>query len=299
MKQAPLVSVVTLAYNHGKYIRQCLDGFVMQKTDFPFEVIIHDDASTDDTAEIIREYEQKYPDIIKPIYQTENQYSKKVPIGATYLYPKAQGKYIAECEGDDWWTDPYKLQKQVDFLESHPDYLLCSTWYSTFAMKDGSTRRVGKSEGERDITLRKLMKKNLIGTLTVLYRREVLDSYLADVQPFMPKFKMGDIPFWIYIASKGKIRELPYDTACYRILQSSASHSADFITSYDFLLDASRLRLWLNKFLNLHYAYRIRWGVLKDTHNFCRRWARDHDGSRLTLTRKALKHFRTNGLRKM
>ena len=299
MKQTPLVSVVTLAYNHGKYIRQCLDGFVMQQTDFPFEVIIHDDASTDDTAEIIREYEMKYPDIIKPVYQTENQYSKKVPIGATYLYPKAQGKYIAECEGDDWWTDPHKLQKQVDFLESHPDYLLCSTGYSTFTMKDGSTRKVGKYKGGRDITLKKLMKKNLIGTLTVLYRRDVLDSYLKDVQPAMPEFKMGDIPFWIYIASKGKIHELPYDTACYRILQSSASHSADFITSYDFVLDASRLRLWLNKFLDLHYTSQIRWGVLKDTHNFCRRWAKGHDESRLALTRRALRHLRKTGLRKM
>ena len=89
MSKTPSVSIVTLAYNHGKYIRQCLEGFVMQVTDFPFEVIIHDDASTDDTAEIIREYEQKYPDIIKPIYQTENQYSKGVAIGATFLYPNA------------------------------------------------------------------------------------------------------------------------------------------------------------------------------------------------------------------
>lgn len=298
MKQTPLVSVVTLAYNHGKYIRQCLDGFVMQKTDFPFEVIIHDDASTDDTAEIIREYELKYPDIIKPIYQTENQYSKKVPIGATYLYPKAQGKYIAECEGDDWWTDPYKLQKQVDFLESHPDYVLCSTCYTAFTMNDGSSRRVGKYDDGRDITLNDLMKKNQIGTLTVLYRRDVLDGYLRDLLPVMPKFKMGDIPFWIYLASKGKIHELPYDTACYRILQCSVSHSVDFISSYDFLLDASRLRLWLNSFLNLHYSSKIRWRVLVDTRNFCRRWSKTHDESRLTLMKKALKHLRKTGLRK-
>lgn len=296
MKQAPLVSVVTLAYNHGKYIRQCLDGFVMQKTDFPFEVIIHDDASMDDTAEIIREYEQKYPDIIKPIYQTENQYSKKVPIGATYLYPKAQGKYIAECEGDDWWTDPNKLQKQVDFMESHPDYLLCSTGYSTFTMVDGSTRRVGKYEGGRDITLKKLMKKNQIGTLTVLYRRDVLDSYLEEVVPVMPKFKMGDYPFWIYISSIGKIRELPYDTACYRILQSSVSHSVDFIKSYDFLLESVRLRVWMNAFLKTRYSFKIRSRLLIETRNFSRRWAKSHGESRLALLTKALRHLGKTGI---
>lgn len=121
-----LVSIVSLAYNHAPFIRQCLDGFVMQKTNFNFEVLIHDDASMDETADIIREYEKKYPDIIKPIYQTENQYSKGVKILADILFPSAKGRYIALCEGDDYWTDPYKLQKQVDFLEANPDYVMCS-----------------------------------------------------------------------------------------------------------------------------------------------------------------------------
>ena len=112
-----IVSIITLTYNHEPYIRECLDGNLMQQTSFKFELLIHDDASTDNTANIIREYAAKYPNIIKPIYQTENQYSQKVPIGCTYLYPRAQGKYIALCEGDDYWTDPLKLQKQVDFLE--------------------------------------------------------------------------------------------------------------------------------------------------------------------------------------
>lgn len=122
----PLVSIICCAYNHEPYIRQCLDGFIMQETNFPFEVLIHDDASTDRTADIIREYETKYPEIIKPIYQTENQYQKKTGILKTFQYPRVKGKYIAMCEGDDYWTDPLKLQKQVDFLETHPDYSMCS-----------------------------------------------------------------------------------------------------------------------------------------------------------------------------
>lgn len=119
------VSVFCLAYNHEKYIRHTLDGFVIQKTNFKFEVLVHDDASTDSTATIIREYEEKYPDIIKPIYQTENQYSKKVKITLDILFPKAQGEYIAWCEGDDYWIDPLKLQKQYDVMEAHPECSIC------------------------------------------------------------------------------------------------------------------------------------------------------------------------------
>ena len=121
----PQLSICCITYNHAKFIRQALDGFVMQKTNFPFEVLIHDDASTDGTADIIREYEAKYPDIIKPIYQTENQWSKGVLISKTCNYPRVQGEYVAMCEGDDYWTDPLKLQKQVDFLDSHPDFMGC------------------------------------------------------------------------------------------------------------------------------------------------------------------------------
>lgn len=125
MQEEPLVSICCLAYNHEPYIRECLEGFMMQKTDFSFEVLIHDDASTDNTADIIREYEAKYPDIIKPIYQTENQYSKRVGVTRTFQFPRAKGKYIAMCEGDDYWIDPLKLQKQVDFLEEHDDFSMC------------------------------------------------------------------------------------------------------------------------------------------------------------------------------
>lgn len=121
------VSVVCNAYNHGKYIREALDGFVMQKTDFAFEVLIHDDASTDNTAEIIREFEAKYPDLIKPIYQTENQYSKGIGILHTFQLPRIKGDYVALCEGDDCWTDPLKLQKQFDALEAHPEVDMCAT----------------------------------------------------------------------------------------------------------------------------------------------------------------------------
>lgn len=141
----PLVSICCITYNHEPYIRECLDGFLMQKTDFDFEILIHDDASTDKTADIIREYELKYPEIINPIYQTENQYSKGVRPINKFNFERAQGKYIAMCEGDDYWTDPLKLQKQVDFLDEHPEYVLSCHNYKTLDF-DGKTLKGGYEE---------------------------------------------------------------------------------------------------------------------------------------------------------
>ena len=128
----PLVSIKCFVYNHEPYLRQCLDGFVMQKTNFKFEAIVHDDASTDGSAAIIREYAEKYSDIIKPILETENQYSKKDGSLQNIIDAQVLGKYIAICEGDDYWIDPNKLQMQVDFLEANPDYGMCYTRTSVF-----------------------------------------------------------------------------------------------------------------------------------------------------------------------
>ncbi len=113
-----MVSIVCDAYNHEKYIADALEGFVMQKTNFAFEILVHDDASTDRTAEIIRDYEKRYPNLIKPIYETENQYSKQDGSLERIQFGRVKGKYTAMCEGDDYWTDPLKLQKQFDAMES-------------------------------------------------------------------------------------------------------------------------------------------------------------------------------------
>ena len=124
-QQPLMVTIRCIAYNQEKYIRDCLEGFVMQKTNFRFEAVVHDDASTDGTAVIIKEYAEKYPDIIKPILETENKYSKHDGSLQRIMEEACKGKDVAFCEGDDYWTDPLKLQKQVDFLESHPDCSLC------------------------------------------------------------------------------------------------------------------------------------------------------------------------------
>lgn len=129
------VSIICNTYNHEQYIRKAIEGFLAQETSFSFEVLIHDDASTDGTADIIREYEKKYPDIIRPIYQKENQYSQKVKIERQFQYPRARGKYFAFCEGDDYWIDKHKLQKQYDEMEKHPEIDICA--HAVYKEKSG------------------------------------------------------------------------------------------------------------------------------------------------------------------
>ena len=131
--QKPLVSIISITYNHEPYIRECLDGFLMQKVDFPIEIIVHDDASTDHTADIIREYYEKRPDLFHVIIERENQQSRHTRVGLR-LYDLAQGKYVALCEGDDYWIDPLKLQKQVDCCENN-DVIGCVSYH--YLDKDG------------------------------------------------------------------------------------------------------------------------------------------------------------------
>lgn len=212
-KSIPAVSICCATYNHVHFIRQCLDGFVMQKTKFPFEVLIHDDASTDGTQDIIREYETKYPDIIKPIYQKENQYSKGVRVSLVYNYSRVRGKYVALCEGDDYWTDPYKLQKQVDFLETHPDYVMCSHQFNRYWQADGRLEEIADPHfkgADYDLS-------NLIGgrwlsqTLTVMYRRSAL--ILQDYE----KYGMSmDMILFYALLKHGKGYCLPDVMAVYR-----------------------------------------------------------------------------------
>ena len=182
VREKTIVSVCCLTYNHVRYIRQCLDGIVMQKTKFPIEILIHDDASTDGTQDVIREYEEKYPDIIKHINQKENQYSKGVRVSLVYNYPRANGKYIAFCEGDDYWTDPYKLQKQVDFLECHPDYVMCSHRFVIYNQSKDAFETImpeNISEKGKTFELKSLIEGEwYFQPLSIVFRREALDMAL-------------------------------------------------------------------------------------------------------------------------
>lgn len=231
----PLVSVSCITYNHALYIRQCLDGFVMQKTTFPFEVLIHDDASTDGTIDIIKEYEKKYPHIIKPIYENENQWMKGRKGTRVFNYPRAKGKYIAFCEGDDYWTDPLKLQKQVDFLEAHPNYGLVHGYAKSYNEKNKSfdDKLIGSDFKDAD----QIIIANKVITLSACARMDLYGLYLKEIAS-NPSWKMSDYPLWIYIALKSKVYFLNEVVGVYRVLENSASHSNDIEKEIDFLYNA-------------------------------------------------------------
>ncbi|MCI5779181.1 MAG: glycosyltransferase [Lentisphaeria bacterium] len=244
MNTTPMVSVCCITYNHEPYIRDCLEGFLMQKTDFPFEVLIHDDASTDRTADIIREYEAKYPDIIKPIYQTENQYSKGVKVSMVYNYPRAQGKYIALCEGDDYWIDPNKLQRQYDFMETHPEYSVCSTGFQVLMQKDGLKKTItSKTNMTGDLSA--FINGQLhLQTCTIFARREL---FLRIPQLDQKAYFGGDLNFCCHFLENGKCCFLKDVTSVYRILPVSASH---FDKKGDVLTFAFKYYNTLNLYLN-------------------------------------------------
>ena len=173
----PLVSICCLTYNHEPFIRKCLDGFLMQETTFPVEILIHDDASTDGTDDIIREYTEKYPDKIFPLFEEENKYSNGYKGKMDFFnYNRVRGKYIATCEGDDYWTDPLKLQKQVDFMESHPEYSVCFHKCRHFDVRSNkfffpqSYSCLKEGQLGMDVTVDDYFHKDLVQPLTMLFR---------------------------------------------------------------------------------------------------------------------------------
>ena len=219
----PLVSVCTLAYNHSPFIRQCIEGVLMQKTTFPYEFLIHDDASTDETADIIREYEALYPNIIKPVYQTENQFlNEDVDIMIDFQLSKVQGKYIAICEGDDYWTDPLKLQKQVDFLETHPDFTICGGMWQE--LREGMTeptectwlvQEMANYPNGKTVSLHNFNDPSLLlFFVTVCFRRECLN--IEKLKQFEYAI---DQAYYAILLEQGKGLVFPECFGVYRIHQ--------------------------------------------------------------------------------
>ena len=222
----PLVSVRCITYNQKKFIGQALDSFLIQKTNFPFEVVVHDDASTDGTANIIREYEKKYPLIIKPIYEEENQWSKPNNALGRIVNAALRGKYVAICEGDDYWIEENKLQMQVDFLENNPEYGMCYTKANVYIQKEQNFRNgtVGAAFDSFDDLV---LKGNRVPTLTTVYRRDLLDRYWQEVQPGTRGWLMGDYPMWLYFAHESKVKFFNHVTSVYRVLEESASNTSN------------------------------------------------------------------------
>lgn len=236
----PLVAIRCITYNHEKYIRDALEGFVMQKTTFPFVAIVHDDASTDGTATIIREYAQKYPDIIIPIIETENQYSKHDGSLGRIMNRACEDTgaiYYALCEGDDYWTDPYKLQKQVDFLESHPDYTLCfHNAIVHYENEDKPDHKFATLE-TREYNIKENIDNWIVPTASVLFRRTVLESttyknYIRNKE----KFVVGDQPLILSCASSGKLYGFSDIMSVYRLQSGGWTQQSSLATNLAYKL---------------------------------------------------------------
>lgn len=216
-----MVSISCITYNHESFIADALESFLMQNTNFRFEVLIHDDASTDNTQNIIREYQNRYPDIIKPIYQKENQFSKGEKIFNKNI-ARAKGKYVALCEGDDYWTDPFKLQKQVDYMEENPECSLCVH----------GTRRVTPEKKImkhyiRPATFNKIIssediimedKEGYFHTTSFLFRSELVE----DLPYFYLSAPVGDYPLAIYLSLRGHVYYIDQFMSNYRINTSGS-----------------------------------------------------------------------------
>lgn len=214
MKNEIMVSITCAAYNHEDYIADAIESFLMQKTNFAYEILIHDDASTDRTPEIIKEYELKYPDLIKPIYQRENQYSKGVKIGR-FNRERVKGKYIAVCEGDDYWLDPHKLQKQISYMQNHPECGLCvHAAYKVCPdkIKTGLSVRPGK--GNKIFTAEEVILGGggLFATNSMIY-----PSIYKNRPKFFENAPVGDYPLAIYLALKGTVYYIDEFMSAYRI----------------------------------------------------------------------------------
>lgn len=209
-----VVSVYCLAYNHGKYIKDALEGFVNQKTEFKYEVIVHDDASTDDTAIIIKKYAEKYPDIIKPILQKENQYSRGVDIVDEIISPLLTGKYTASCEGDDYWCDSNKLQKQVEFLENNWEYSACVHNTQMYDMRKKKFITMYEKK-EKDLDLEDVIYRGgqSYQTSSLLCKTDffrIKGDYMKCITG------VGDYPLSISLMAKGKIHYFSEVMSIYR-----------------------------------------------------------------------------------
>ena len=263
-----MVSICCLVYNHEKYLRQCLDSLLMQKTDFIYEILIHDDASTDGSTDIIREYEEKYPDIIKPIYQTENQYSKGVLISWTYQFPRAKGKYLAICEGDDYWVDSEKLQVQFDYMEENLNCSFC-THVVQHVTESGETLNVFSPRDRmdsqvipKDVITRNLLssKPYMFQTSSFFVRKSIMEIYYGNLPKFFKVSKVGDAPLKLFFAAKGDYYFISRIMSCYRVnsIGSWSSSINDNNKKKEELIHATILSLKsFDEFTNYKYSLEI------------------------------------------
>lgn len=273
--KTPLVSICCITYNHAPFIRQSLEAMLMQEG-VDYEILIHDDCSTDGTTEIVKEYAAKYPDKIFPMYESESLY-KKVGLAGIDVpnYERAKGKYIAYCEGDDVWTDPLKLQKQVVFMEEHPDCSVCFTDFENYDYRkvvvyQNATSALLKKEGVCENGCLELSKEDYFRSwvtmpLTMMFRHSMFDihwrelyKYYRDQHEIYHLLKQGKCYILNFVSGRRNIHEGGVSGST-----STQQNLSDSIMIAKELFDVNHDRCTADFYL----------GVLKWAMNYCRKWS--------------------------
>ena len=263
MNTDPVVSVICLTHNQEQFVRDCLEGFLMQQTSFPFEVMVYDDASTDNTPDIIKDYAAQYPNIFKPTLYQSNNYSKGLGyVGFYDGIKKAKGKYVAYCEGDDYWTDPGKLQKQVDFLEAHPDYEVCAN--ETLIKNDmykhldgvlfsAFNHNLFVSTTKRHYTFEDSLTGNIFHVSSLMYR-----NIPIRLPGWINRFSAFDMVLYMLLAKEGDMYVMPEVMSVYRSHADSLTNNQTEYASANafFRLSIDILRL-MNRYWNRSYQGKI------------------------------------------
>ena len=252
----PLVSVCVQTYQHVGFIAQCLDSILVQKTNFEFEILLGEDASTDGTRKICIEYAKKNPDKIRLfLHNRENViFIDGNPTGRfnmLYNLQHSNGKYIALCEGDDYWTDPYKLQKQVDFLEANEDFSMCfHNAYNDFNgdFKDYIKPMYEKSDTSHKIHFEKIVVDNFIPTCSVLFR----NNYFEKIPELFFQCPSGDWFLYSILSQYGKFWYLAEKMSVRRIHNGGIFNGLTLLNSILFKIKTIQI---IKKYLSPYYNF--------------------------------------------
>lgn len=307
----PVVSVDMITYNHEPYIRQAIEGVMMQKTDFEFELVIGEDCSTDRTREICFEYQKRYPDKIRVLWCDHNLYRNPHPAGGNSARNRAhcRGEFIAFCEGDDYWTDPLKLQKQVDVMRKHPNVGLCFTNGRRFYQQSGKYKEYNYDHSiesgvkfGRDFAIAHMIVEEApissMLTASVLVRKSILSQVRKDEKIFSWRLHLGDRTTWIGLATRSDVYFIDDDTTVYRVHGCGVSNLNRFFIDQDGIIVSLYwlLRLGMSQYdslllrrlENIRFHCMIHESDCKKKCNYARKMLHDKNFHTISLCRRAL-----------
>lgn len=256
MNDEIMVSIICNTYNHEEYIEQAIQGFINQQAEFNFEVLIHDDASTDNTAKIIKKYEDKYPKIIKPIYQKVNQYSLDINNIHRIQFPRIKGRYVAFCEGDDFWSDYHKISKQVQALELHPELDLCVHSAKMYQLGQ-EIGRIAPKNCDCIIPVEEMIRG---GGGYVATNSLMLRSHLLEDLPSFLEIRPIDYAYQIYAAIRGGALYLNEDMSVYNFMNKGSwteKGSMDFNFVVQCHTKCKQMLAGFNSYTNYKYTQAI------------------------------------------